>query len=158
MAGFQSLLARTTISQLLRALTPNDYFHILQVRDYIISNKYDIILSDRWERVTGIGVSDVSQIKQEPLLRMCWYDLSVLSPLIHHCRQAAGEVVMSLSDRNNVGRAQFDQPLRDSLMLLDNSMECHRVLIIFSDGDRETKISTDLVRKHNKDNKVGVAN
>ena len=31
MAGFQSLLARTTISQLLRALTSNDYFLIVQV-------------------------------------------------------------------------------------------------------------------------------
>ena len=31
MAGFQSLLAKTTISQLLRALTSNDYFLIIQV-------------------------------------------------------------------------------------------------------------------------------
>ena len=31
MGGFQSVLARTTISQLLRALTPNDYFFIMQV-------------------------------------------------------------------------------------------------------------------------------
>lgn len=31
MAGFQSLLARTTISHILQALTSNDYFLIIQV-------------------------------------------------------------------------------------------------------------------------------
>lgn len=31
MAGFQSILARTTIIELLKALTSNDYFLIIQV-------------------------------------------------------------------------------------------------------------------------------
>ena len=31
MAGFQSVLARTTIAELLKTLTPNDYFLIKQV-------------------------------------------------------------------------------------------------------------------------------
>ena len=72
--------------------------------------------------------------------------------------QATNEVVMSLRDRNNIGRAQFTHPLRHSLLLLDNSTECHRVLIIFSDGDSETAIPTGLVRSFNRDNEVGVAN
>jgi hypothetical protein len=40
--------------------------------------------------------------------------------------------------------------------LLGNSTECHRVLIIFSDGERETPLPIDLVRA-NKDLEVGVA-
>lgn len=63
---------------------------------------------------------------------------------------------MSLSDTNNAGRAEFTTPLRESLLLLGNSTECHRVLIIFSDGERETSISTDLVKQYNSNREVGV--
>ena len=36
MAGFQSSLARTVIAELLKALTPDDYFLILQVHHHYI--------------------------------------------------------------------------------------------------------------------------
>ena len=64
---------------------------------------------------------------------------------------------MLLPDTNNVGRAHFSQPLQDYLRLLGNSTECHRVLIVFSDGEKETLLPVDLVRANNKDLEVGVA-
>lgn len=44
MAGFQSILARTTITELLKALTANDYFQIFQVwyNDVITLSHYII--------------------------------------------------------------------------------------------------------------------
>ena len=56
---------------------------------------------------------------------------------------------MTLQDTNNRGRALFATPLEEALELLGNSMECHRVLIIFTDGDAETAIPRDIIRHHN---------
>ena len=64
---------------------------------------------------------------------------------------------MLLRDTNNKGRAHFSQPLQDYLWLLGNSTECHTVLIIFSDGERETPLPINLVRRNNRGKEVGVA-
>ncbi|CAI8008700.1 Voltage-dependent calcium channel subunit alpha-2/delta-1 [Geodia barretti] len=124
MAGFQSLLAKTTISQLLRALTSNDYFLIIQVGE--------------GERTKNVGCfSEKTRATPENVL-------------------VASQDIMLLPDTNNVGRAHFSQPLQDYLRLLGNSTECHRVLIVFSDGEKETPLPVDLVRANNKDLEVQI--
>ena len=67
------------------------------------------------------------------------------------------QAVLLLADTNNIGRAQFSDPLRESLRLLGNSTECHRVLIVFSDGESETELSNDIVRENNPRREVGGA-
>ena len=64
------------------------------------------------------------------------------------------QVIQSLSDMNNVGRAHFASPMEMALRLLGNSTECHRVLIIFTDGERETPLPTDDINDGNKDRGV----
>ena len=63
------------------------------------------------------------------------------------------EVILSLPDTVNVGRALFSSPVETALRLLGNASECHRVLVIFSDGERETKLPEDVFRENN-DNRV----
>ena len=61
MAGFQSILARTTVAELLKALTPNDYFLIIQVSistcNDIIIIMYDIIQVGEGQRTQPLGCS-----------------------------------------------------------------------------------------------------
>ena len=70
--------------------------------------------------------------------------------------QVMNHALHSVPDTENEGRAQFSPPLQEALWLLGNSTECHRVLIVFTDGERETHLPIDLVRENNKDIEVCV--
>ena len=77
MAGFRSILARTTIAELLKALTPNDYFQIIQVLTNNVRHQHYITndittTSFRLGRERGQKLSDVSQTRLELRQRMCW--------------------------------------------------------------------------------------
>ena len=54
------------------------------------------------------------------------------------------EIIRTLPDTNNRGRALFTKSIKNAVRLLGNSMECHRVLIIFTDGESESQLSYDI--------------